>query len=49
MVGGSVGSAVVGGIGHTLGLGTALALLALLPVVGIFLVMPTRDVEAASV
>jgi MFS family permease len=45
MVGGSVGSAVVGGIGHSLGLDVALAVLALLPVIGILLVLPTRRAE----
>jgi predicted MFS family arabinose efflux permease len=46
MVGGSVGSAVVGGLGPVLGLGEAIALLAVLPVVGLLVVAPTRRAPA---
>ena len=42
MVGGSVGSAVVGGLGQVIGLGQAIALLTALPVLGFFVVAPTR-------
>lgn len=41
MVGGSLGSAVVGGLGPVLGLGTSIAVLTALPVLGILLVLPT--------
>ena len=41
MVGGSLGSAVVGGLGPVLGLGTSIGLLTALPVLGIVLVWPT--------
>ncbi len=41
MVGGSLGSAVVGGVGPVLGLGTSIALLTVLPALGILLVLPT--------
>jgi MFS family permease len=47
MVGGSVGSAVVGGLGDAIGIGPSVALLTLLPVVGALLVAPTRRVEAS--
>jgi MFS family permease len=46
MVGGSVGSAVVGGLGQVIGLGEAMALLAVLPVVGLLVVAPTRRAAA---
>ena len=42
MVGGSVGSAVVGGLGHTLGMAASLALLVVLPLLGVLLVAPNR-------
>ena len=41
MVGGSLGSAVVGGLGPVLGLGTSIAVLTALPALGIVLVLPT--------
>lgn len=41
MVGGSLGSAVVGGLGPVLGLGTSIGVLTALPVLGIVLVLPT--------
>jgi hypothetical protein len=40
LTGGSVGSAVVGGLGHALGLGGSLAVLAVLPLVGIAVLAP---------
>ena len=40
LTGGSVGSAVVGGLGDVIGIGTSLALLALLPVVGLVTLLP---------
>ena len=40
MVGGSLGSAVVGGLGPVLGLGTSIGVLTALPVLGILLVLP---------
>jgi len=40
MTGGSVGSAVVGGAGGVLGVPLALALLALLPVLGLVVLIP---------
>jgi predicted MFS family arabinose efflux permease len=46
MVGGSIGSAVVGGLGHALGLGTSIALLGLLPLLGLLLLVPTLRVPA---
>lgn len=48
MVGGSVGSAVVGGLGPVLGLGGAIGLLAVLPLVGVLLVTPTRTSVAVT-
>lgn len=42
LVGASVGSAVVGGLGHAIGIGPTVALLSLLPVLGGILVAPTR-------
>lgn len=42
MVGGSVGSAVVGGLGPVLGVGQAIGALALLPLIGLLVVAPTR-------
>jgi MFS family permease len=42
MVGGSVGSAVVGGLGGAIGIGPSIALLTLLPLLGALLVAPTR-------
>ncbi len=48
MVGGSIGSAVVGGLGQVIGLGEAIALLAVLPVVGLFVVAPTRRASAGD-
>ena len=41
MVGGSVGSATVGGLGEVLGLGNSIALLTLLPLLGLLLLPPT--------
>ena len=41
MVGGSVGSATVGGLGEVLGLGNSIALLTLLPLLGLLLLRPT--------
>jgi MFS family permease len=40
LTGGSVGSAVVGGLGDVIGIGASLALLALLPVVGLVTLLP---------
>lgn len=49
MVGGSLGSAVVGGLGPVLGLGTSIAVLTALPALGIVLVLPTlRAVPATA-
>ena len=41
LVGGSIGSAVVAGLGGVLGMGGAVALLALLPLVGLLVLRPT--------
>ncbi len=41
MVGGSVGAAVVGGLGDVIGLGNSIALLTLLPLLGLVLLRPT--------
>ena len=41
LVGGSIGSAVVAGLGGVLGMGGALALLALLPLLGLLVLRPT--------
>lgn len=46
MVGGSIGSAVVGGLGQVLGLGGSIAVLALLPVLGMLLLVPVMQVTA---
>ena len=43
LVGASVGSAVIGGLGHVIGIGETIALLAALPVAGGLLVSTTRD------
>ena len=48
MVGGSIGSAVVGGLGHALGLGASIALLGLLPLLGLLLLVPTLRAEPVS-
>ncbi len=40
MTGGSVGSAVVGGLGELVGIGSSLALLAVLPVIGLVALLP---------
>ncbi len=40
MVGGSIGSAVVGGLGHTVGLAASLGILTALPVAGLLLIVP---------
>ena len=42
LVGGSVGSAVVGGLGGIVGIGASIALLTALPLLGMVLVAPTR-------
>jgi len=42
MVGGSVGAAIVGGLGSIIGIGEAIAVLTLLPVLGLIVVAPTR-------
>ena len=42
MVGGSVGAAIVGGLGSVIGIGEAIAVLTLLPVLGLIVVAPTR-------
>ena len=47
LVGGSVGSAVVGGLGEVLGMPGALLLLALLPVLGALALVPTLRAERA--
>jgi hypothetical protein len=39
LVGGGVGSAVIGGLAHPLGMAGALLLLALLPVLGLFAIL----------
>jgi len=44
MVGGSVGAAVVGGLGPALGLGPAIGFLALMPLAGLVVVSPTRRI-----
>jgi predicted MFS family arabinose efflux permease len=41
MVGASVGSAVVGGLGHAIGLAPSIAVLGLLPLLGLLLLVPT--------
>lgn len=43
LVGGGVGSAVVGGLAEVLGMRTALLLLVLLPVAGVLVVLPRRE------
>jgi hypothetical protein len=48
LVGGGVGSAVVGGIGELLGIDLSLLLLALLPVLGALALVPTLRAERAS-
>jgi MFS family permease len=48
MVGGSLGSAVVGGLGPVLGLGTSIAVLTLLPLLGVVLVLPTVRAQRAA-
>jgi hypothetical protein len=40
LVGGSIGSAVVGGLGDVLGIPTSIALLAVLPVLGLVALVP---------
>ena len=45
LVGASIGSAVIGGLGHVIGIGETIALLAVLPVLGGFLVAPTRHLR----
>ena len=47
LVGGGVGSAVVGGIGELLGIDRSLLLLALLPVLGALALVPTLRLERA--
>ena len=47
MVGGSVGSALVGGLGHVAGADVALLVLTLLPLLGILLVVPLRRRDAS--
>ena len=47
LVGGGVGSAVVGGLSQVVGMRTSLLLLTLLPVVGVLIVLPRRRAEAA--
>ena len=42
LVGGSIGSAVVGGLGDVVGIGASIALLTVLPLLGMVLVAPTR-------
>ena len=46
MVGGSLGSAVVGGLGPVLGLGTSIGVLTALPVLGILLLIPNLRLSA---
>ena len=48
MVGGSLGSAVVGGLGPVIGLGASIAVLTALPVLGILLVLPTLRAQRAT-
>jgi predicted MFS family arabinose efflux permease len=49
LVGGGVGSAVVGGLGEVLGIGPSLLLLALLPLAGVVAVLPlARQAPAAT-
>ena len=48
LVGGSVGSAVVGGLGDVLGMPGALLLLAVLPVAGLVALVPQLRREPAS-
>ena len=48
LVGGGVGSAVVGGIGELLGIDRSLLVLALLPVLGALALVPTLRAERAS-
>ncbi len=48
LVGGGVGSAVVGGLGDVLGIGTALLLLTALPVVGLGALLPTLLADRSS-
>ncbi len=43
LVGASVGSAVIGGLGQVIGIGQTIAILAVLPVLGAALVAPTRE------
>ena len=49
LVGGGVGSAVVGGIGELLGIDRSLLALALLPVLGSLALRPTLRAERAGV
>lgn len=48
MVGGSLGSAVVGGLGEALGVGGSIALLTVLPLVGMLLLVPNLRAERAG-
>lgn len=48
MVGGSLGSAVVGGLGETLGVGGSIALLTVLPLVGMVLLVPNLRAARAG-
>lgn len=48
MVGGSIGSAVVGGLGETLGVGASIALLTVLPLVGMVLLVPNLRAAKAA-
>jgi MFS family permease len=43
LVGGGVGSAVVGGLAEVLGMRTSLLLLTLLPIAGVLIVLPRRQ------
>jgi MFS family permease len=48
LVGGGVGSAVVGGLAEVVGMQTSLLLLTLLPITGVLIVLPRREQEPAS-